>query len=255
MNQRSFPGPSTSILPAFADSNKRARGANITPSILPLPLPLELVLPHSLLFRCRILSRSRRTSSMSAASSAWAPLRSSCSLKARSCSKWYSSVHRRHIPVCRLIFTPTAPHCGHTVCKASEQLIRLVRISTTRTKWRTPRPRSSPRAGRRPAPPSISSSRPPLSASHVRVPAAIAITTLEWGGKARRRQLKRRPSQRLNQSGSGFPCARARAPARVAASFLFPVITLRRAPWIRALTSRYDCLKLRLNMARRLESR
>ncbi|MCF2622464.1 hypothetical protein [Collinsella tanakaei] len=47
-----------------------------------------------------------------------------------------------HIPVCRLIFTPTAPHSGHTVCTASEQWIRDVRISTARTEWTTPQRRS-----------------------------------------------------------------------------------------------------------------
>ena len=51
-------------------------------------------------------------------------------------------MHSGHIPVCRLIFTPTAPHCGHTVWTASEQWIRLARISTARTEWRTPQRRS-----------------------------------------------------------------------------------------------------------------
>lgn len=46
------------------------------------------------------------------------------------------------MPVCRLIFTPTAPHCGHTVCTAREQWILLARVSTARTEWRTPQCRS-----------------------------------------------------------------------------------------------------------------
>ena len=46
------------------------------------------------------------------------------------------------MPVCRLILTPTAPQEGHTVCIASEQWIRLARISTARTEWCTPQRRS-----------------------------------------------------------------------------------------------------------------
>lgn len=39
LNRRSFPGPSTDILPAFTKSKKRTRGAHIMPPALLLPPP------------------------------------------------------------------------------------------------------------------------------------------------------------------------------------------------------------------------
>ena len=147
------------------------------------------------------------------------------------------------MPVCRLIFTPTAPHCGHTVCTASEQWILLARVSTVRTEWRTPQCRSISAAAK--AAPRKLTSRRMLSCSSVRhlIRASLPPRLMP---EHRAPLRPRRPletdndppasanASRLNVSSALPPDplapVRARAPAHGVVLFLVPVMTLRCLP-------------------------